>query len=53
MSQKAGAKPIQEGSESDGEVGDAESDEERTKVANINSMDPLQWSMHRQGIVNN
>ena len=39
--------------ESDGEVDDAESDEERAKVANINSMDPLQWSMHRQGITKN
>ena len=39
--------------ESDGEVDDGDSDEERAKVANINSMDPLQWSMHKRGITKN
>ena len=35
--------------ESDCEVAEADSEEERARITNINSLDPLQWSIHRQG----
>ena len=49
ISSQAYGSKMQLRDESEGEVGEAESDEERTRISNINSMGPRQWSNHRQG----